>query len=116
MLSLELGAPRLAYGFVLAASTSVESLWSELYTRPGAVAMAARRIVANTEEGGRPYRPFRPFIVTQSGRNWARDLAGDSGDGGVKLQRGGGSGARLWLWGRLWERAARLVFAERSWI
>ncbi len=56
------------------------------------VAMAARRIVANTEEGGRPYRPFRPFIVTQSSGNWARDPAGDSGDGGVKLRRGGGGG------------------------
>jgi hypothetical protein len=40
--------------------------------------MAAKRIVANTEEGGRPYRPFRPSNVTQSGGNWAHDLAGDS--------------------------------------
>jgi hypothetical protein len=30
--------------------------------RPGAVAMAARRIVAATEVGGRPfYHPFRPL-------------------------------------------------------
>jgi hypothetical protein len=50
---LELGDPRLAYGFALATSTLV---------RPGAVAMAARRIVAATEEEGRPfYRPFRPL-------------------------------------------------------
>ncbi len=92
-----MGAPRLSYGFVLAASTSVDSLQREFQTRPGAVAMAARRIVANTEEGGRPYRPFRLSTVTQSGGNWARDPAGDSG---VKLRRGGG--ARLRLWGRRW--------------
>jgi hypothetical protein len=42
--SLELGDPRLAYGFALATSTLV---------RPGAVEMTARRIVATTEEGGR---------------------------------------------------------------
>ncbi len=54
--------------------------------------MAARRIVANTEEGG---HPFRPSTITQSGGNWARDLAGDSGDGGVILRRGGGGGAHL---------------------
>jgi hypothetical protein len=66
--------------------------------------MAARRIVANTEEGGRSYRPFRPFIVTQSGGNWAIVPAGDSGDGGLKLRRGGGGGARLRLWGCLCER------------
>jgi hypothetical protein len=65
--------------------------------------MAARRIVANTEEGGRPYCPFRPSTVTQSGGNWTPDPAGNSGNGGVKLRRGGGFGARLWLWGRLWE-------------
>ncbi len=52
--------------------------------------MAARRIVANTEEGGSPFRPFRPST-------------GDSSDGGVKL-RGGGGGARLRLWGRRWDR------------
>jgi hypothetical protein len=62
----------------------------------------ARRIVANIEEGGRPYRPFCPFTVTQSGGSWTRDPAGDSGDGGLKLRRGGG--ARLRLWGHLWER------------
>jgi hypothetical protein len=66
--------------------------------------MAARQIVANTEEGGRPYRPFRPSSVTQRGGNWARDLAGDSGNGGVNLRRGGGGGARLRLWGRRWDR------------
>jgi hypothetical protein len=66
--------------------------------------MAARQIVANTEEGGRPYHTFRPFTVIQSGGNWARDPAGDSGYGGFKLQRGGGGGARLRLWGRLWEQ------------
>jgi hypothetical protein len=64
--------------------------------------MAARRIVANTEEGGPPYRPFRPSTVTQSGGNWARDSAGDSGNGGVNLRRG--SGARLRLWGRRWDQ------------
>jgi hypothetical protein len=57
--------------------------------------MAARRIVANTEEGGHPYRPFRPSTVTQSGGNWARDLAGDSGYGGIILRWGGGGGAHL---------------------
>ncbi len=54
MLSLELGEPSLAYGFVLAASTSVDLLRREFKTLPGAVTMAARRIVANTEEEGRP--------------------------------------------------------------
>ncbi len=66
------------------------------------MALAARRIIANTEEGGRLYRPFCPSTVTQSGGNWARDLAGDNGDGGVKLRRGGGGGARLRLRGRRW--------------
>ncbi len=49
------GGPKLAYGFALAASTSVDSHQREfLKIRPGAVAMVARRIVATTEEGGRP--------------------------------------------------------------
>ncbi len=51
--SLEPGDPRLAYGFTLARVRRF---------CPGAVAMAARQIVAATEEGGRPsYRPFRPL-------------------------------------------------------
>ncbi len=68
------------------------------------MAIAARRIVANTEEGGRPYCPFRPSTITQSGGNWARDSAGNSGDGGANLRRGGGGGAHLRLWGRCWDR------------
>jgi hypothetical protein len=55
-----------------------------------------------TEGGG---RPFRPFTVALSGGNWTCDPAGDSGDGGVQLRRGDGSGARLRLCGCLQDRA-----------
>ncbi len=50
-----------------------------------------------------PIVHFAP-LPTQRGGNWARDLASDSGNGGVNLRRGGGGGARLRLWGRRWDR------------
>jgi hypothetical protein len=62
MLSLELGAPRLAYGFALAAGTLVDSLRPEFFkTRPGAVAMAARRMSQLPKKGVICfYHPFCP--------------------------------------------------------
>ncbi len=74
--------------------------------------MAVRRIVAATEEGGRPYhRPFRPFAVALSGGSWPFDPVGDSGDDGDKLQRGSGGGARPGDGRSSWA-GVRLMFAE----
>jgi hypothetical protein len=61
MLNLELGAPRLAYGFALATSTLVDSLQRGFYPswRGGD---GGKVNVSTTEEGGRlSYRPFRPL-------------------------------------------------------
>jgi hypothetical protein len=55
MLSLELGAPRLAYGFAQAANTSVDLLRREFFKFVLVRwQLAAMRIVANAEEGGCP--------------------------------------------------------------
>jgi hypothetical protein len=64
LLSLELGTPRLAYGFALAASTLVDPLRGGFLTC-GAVSMAARRM-----------------------SQLPKKRAGDSSDGGVPVATG----------------------------
>jgi hypothetical protein len=68
--------------------------------------MAARCIVAATEEGGRPFfSSISPLAIAYSGGNWTFDPAGDSGDdgavaaalvlsGGTVFVRGRGIGGR----------------------
>jgi hypothetical protein len=63
MLSLELGTLQLAYGFALAASTLVDSLWREFFKfvlarwrwRLGELLQLPKKGVV------RSYRPFRPL-------------------------------------------------------
>jgi hypothetical protein len=53
MLSLELGAPRLAYGFALAAGTSLDLLRRDFFNSSWRGGDISKANVATTEEGRR---------------------------------------------------------------